>query len=67
MQKGTEGRQSLKGCAFDAEKGINEAFYSIYYQWMGGKLQDMEFYKAYEQQLPDYWNEYVKAFAGYKL
>ena len=67
VQNGTEGRASLKQCAYDAEKGINKMFYSIYNQWIEGMMQDDAFYKEYVKQLPDYWKEYVTAFGGYKL
>lgn len=67
IQKGTEGRPSLKECAAVTETIIDQQFGRIYRQWLKGELSDDDFYAAYQAQQPDYWKAYVSAFAGYKL
>ncbi len=67
VQKGTEGRPSLKECAGVAETIIDQSFYKIYRQWLNNELTDDEFYRQYTAQLPDYWKAYINAFAGYQL
>ena len=67
IQKGTEGRPSLKECAGVAETIINQSFARIYSLWLENKLTDEQFYQAYIAQQPDYWKAYVSAYGGYKL
>ena len=67
VQKGTEGRSSLKECANVAETIINQSFYKIYQTWLEGKLSDDAFYEAYKEQHDTYWKAYVTAYGGYKL
>ena len=67
VQKGTQGRPSLKQCAQVAETVIDQLFGKIYEQWLKGELSDEAFYAAYQAQQSDYWKAYVSAFAGYKL
>lgn len=67
VQKGTEARPSLKECAAEAEKQIDDEFGEIYRMWQADQISDEEFYGYYQKQHPLYWKAYVSAYAGYKL
>ena len=67
VQKGTEGRPSLKTCAVTAEAEIDRSFGEIYDLWRNDNITDDDFYARYVAQQPFYWQAYVTAYAGYKL
>jgi len=67
VQRGTEGRPSLKACAREAEDAIDRSFDTVYRQWLSGELSAEAFYTAYTARHHDWWLAYVRAYAPYKL
>ena len=66
VQKGVQGRPALKQCARVAETVIDQAFLSIYTQWLDNAISDSAFYALYQAQQPSYFTAYTNAYYTYK-
>lgn len=67
VQKGVDGRSSLKSCAVAAEQKIDQLFSKIYENWLIGNITNEQFYESYTQLLPDFWQSYIDSFKEYSI
>ena len=66
VQKGIDGRPSLKTCAQQAEKNIDALFSPLFNDWVQGKISDQDFYQRYQEQSATYYSLYLAAFKDYR-
>lgn len=66
VQKGADGRPSLKACAQQAERDIDALFIPLFNDWAQGMITDQEFYQRYQEQSATYYSLYLAAFKDYR-
>ena len=62
---GNENKPSLMTCTNNVEAKIQSDFLPLYQQWVEGLMNDVTFYKCYQQSSKNWMKYYYSAFAPY--
>jgi len=65
--RGADGKPALLTCTNKVEKEIQRQFIPLYQQWVEGALNDLVFFKWYDQIANQWMKQYRAAFAPYDV
>lgn len=65
IQQGLYDKPAMRVCAEKAESEIDQLFAAIYTDWVDGQISNEQFWAAYREQTPIYWQTYLQHFNPY--